>query len=252
MARADKSRRGKGKPSKHGELRSGPVAGTAFVDGVTFARKGVQYANVDGIAIFEGDIVLGKVKDLKQAEADGRQPMPESIGITGQQFRWPNGVVGLRHRSRPSQPAARHHRDRPLGGQHADPLPAAHPGERGAESQLRPLRLGRRLLLAGRNGGRAAGHHARPELQRRQRDPRDRPLGRPLARAEPRGPRHLRADRVRQHRPGDAAQLPAAHHRRRRPGRPTTTARSCTTRRRRSRSTARRRSSRARRCRREW
>jgi hypothetical protein len=93
MARADKSRRGKGKPSKHGELRSGPVAGTAFVDGVTFARKGVQYANVDGVAIFEGDIVLGKVKDLKQAEAAGGGSMPESLGITGQQFRWPNGVV---------------------------------------------------------------------------------------------------------------------------------------------------------------
>jgi Astacin (Peptidase family M12A) len=93
MARADKSRRGKGKPSKHGELRSGPVAGTAFVDGVTFARKGVQYANVDGVAIFEGDIVLGKVKDLKQAEAAGGGATPESLGITGQQFRWPNGVV---------------------------------------------------------------------------------------------------------------------------------------------------------------
>jgi len=93
MARADKSRRGKGKPSQHGELRSGPVAGTAFVDGVTFARKGVQYANVDGVAIFEGDIVLGKVKDLKRAEAAGGGATPESIGITGQQFRWPNAVV---------------------------------------------------------------------------------------------------------------------------------------------------------------
>src|SRR5262245_65707287 len=90
-ARAGKGR-GKGKAPKHGEQRSGPVAGTAFIDGVTFARKGVQYANVDGVAIFEGDIVLGSVKDLKRAEAAGAAT-PESLGITGQQFRWPNGVV---------------------------------------------------------------------------------------------------------------------------------------------------------------
>jgi Astacin (Peptidase family M12A) len=86
------SRRRKIEGSKHGEQRSGPVAGTAFVDGVTFARKGLQYANVDGVAMFEGDIVLGKVEDVRQAEATGGTPL-ESVGITGQQFRWPNGVV---------------------------------------------------------------------------------------------------------------------------------------------------------------
>ena len=85
--------RQEGEASKHGELRSGPVAGTAFVDGVTFARKGVQYADVDGVAMFEGDIVLGTIEDVQRAEAAGGAPLPESVGITGQQFRWPNAVV---------------------------------------------------------------------------------------------------------------------------------------------------------------
>ena len=79
------------KPSVHGELRSGPIAGTALIDGVTFAQKPVLYAEVDGQAIFEGDIVLGAVQDLQQQKTQGLEP--RSIGITGAQFRWPNAQV---------------------------------------------------------------------------------------------------------------------------------------------------------------
>ncbi len=75
----------------HGELRSGPIAGTALIDGATFSQKPVLYAEVDGQAIFEGDIVLGTVKDLQQAQTPGLAP--RSIGITGSQFRWPNAQV---------------------------------------------------------------------------------------------------------------------------------------------------------------
>ena len=76
------------------EFRSGPVAGTAYVQGVTFGRKGLQYAVVDGLAMFEGDIVLGTAGDV-QAEADaGAGNLPQfSVGITGQQFRWPNATI---------------------------------------------------------------------------------------------------------------------------------------------------------------
>ncbi|HEY6374028.1 MAG TPA: Dot/Icm T4SS effector Zinc-dependent metalloprotease LegP [Edaphobacter sp.] len=80
-----------GKPTVHGELRSGPIAGTALIDGATFTQKPVLYAAVDGQAIFEGDIVLGTVKDLQQAQTPGLAP--RSIGITGAQFRWPNAQV---------------------------------------------------------------------------------------------------------------------------------------------------------------
>jgi hypothetical protein len=33
-----------------GEFPSGPVAGTALYDGVTFIQKGLQYANIEGMA----------------------------------------------------------------------------------------------------------------------------------------------------------------------------------------------------------
>ncbi|WP_405593984.1 M12 family metallopeptidase [Streptomyces sp. NBC_01410] len=67
------------------QLRSGPVAGTALVDG-----KRLQYADVDGTAIVEGDIVLGTVQEMKARAA---KPGLKSIGIPGQQRRWPNATV---------------------------------------------------------------------------------------------------------------------------------------------------------------
>lgn len=79
------------KPTVSGEFRSGPIAGTAFVNGATFSQKSVLYANVDGEAIFEGDIVLGSVQALQQGAS--RDIAQRSIGITGSQFRWPNAVV---------------------------------------------------------------------------------------------------------------------------------------------------------------
>jgi hypothetical protein len=74
-----------------GEFRSGPIAGTALLTGVTFTRRPVLYAEVDGEAVFEGDIILGPA-DLVRAASDAG-PGLESIGITGSQFRWPNATV---------------------------------------------------------------------------------------------------------------------------------------------------------------
>ena len=71
------------------ECRSGPIFGSARVNGATFFGKWLHYADVDGLAMFEGDIVLGSTADL-QAD-DGSGPVEFSVGITGQQFRWPNG-----------------------------------------------------------------------------------------------------------------------------------------------------------------
>jgi hypothetical protein len=79
--------------SNAGEFPSAPVAGTALYDGVTFRRKGLQYAEMDGLAIFEGDIVLGSVEEIEAAA----QPPPEGVefgvAISGQQFRWPNATI---------------------------------------------------------------------------------------------------------------------------------------------------------------
>lgn len=78
--------------SPHGEQRSGPVAGTALVSGATFKNKGLQYAEVEGEALFEGDIVLGPAQAVSDAASSGGRPL-ESVGITGPQFRWPNATI---------------------------------------------------------------------------------------------------------------------------------------------------------------
>ena len=78
-----------------GEFRGkGPVR-TALIRGNTFAVKAVQYVELEGLAIFEGDIVLGTVdevtqmSDMLRAERAGG-PVAQGVAITGAQFRWPN------------------------------------------------------------------------------------------------------------------------------------------------------------------
>ena len=79
------------------ECRSGPLAGTAFVGlrGLNNTTgKWLHYADVDGQAMFEGDIVLGSMADM-QADESGNLVL-FSVGITspdGVQFRWANGRV---------------------------------------------------------------------------------------------------------------------------------------------------------------
>jgi hypothetical protein len=90
-----KSPRGGTSPTRasddRGELRSGPIAGTALFTSPTVGRRWLNYAAVDGRAIFEGDIVLGKLQDMT-ADAAGN-PVLMSVGITGAQFRWPQGRI---------------------------------------------------------------------------------------------------------------------------------------------------------------
>jgi hypothetical protein len=70
---------------------------TAIVDGQTFRGKAVQYADVNGWAMFEGDICLGRTEDVRRAtearQADEAGNVAFGVVITGQQFRWPDGVV---------------------------------------------------------------------------------------------------------------------------------------------------------------
>ncbi len=46
------------------------------------------FTDVDGLALFEGDIVLGTVDEVRLAISEGR-----GIGVTGPRFHWPGGVV---------------------------------------------------------------------------------------------------------------------------------------------------------------
>ncbi|MFD7874408.1 M12 family metallopeptidase [Streptomyces sp. NPDC059766] len=92
--RTGASARGRGGREADCERRSGPVAGTAILRGATFRAKGLQYADVDGQAIYEGDIVLGAVAELRDTTPTADDEMiAHAVGITGQDVRWPDATV---------------------------------------------------------------------------------------------------------------------------------------------------------------
>lgn len=82
---------GGGEKQSNGELQSGSDVRTGIIQLKT-GRKAVQYAVVDGLAIFEGDIILGTVEEVEQQTAAARQGagLAEAVAITGAQFRWAN------------------------------------------------------------------------------------------------------------------------------------------------------------------
>ena len=71
----------------------GPVK-TAVIRGNSFAAKAVQYVEIDGLAIFEGDIVLGTAEEMEQRSeelrAEASTGVAHAVLISGAQFRWPN------------------------------------------------------------------------------------------------------------------------------------------------------------------
>jgi hypothetical protein len=87
-----------GAAKSEGEHQFSDEVATAFVDGLTFRSKAVQYAVVDGMALVEGDINLGAVEDVVERTEMRRHEMtggPVAAGVTipGSQFRWPNCTV---------------------------------------------------------------------------------------------------------------------------------------------------------------
>jgi hypothetical protein len=95
-----------------GEFQSSDDVRTGFISGNTFSRKEVKFSLVDGLAIFEGDIILGTVEELTQQDTEGTEGAEhddpgngevvlinprgldtEAIGITGLKYRWPRAVI---------------------------------------------------------------------------------------------------------------------------------------------------------------
>ena len=74
-----------------------PETGTGLIPGNTFHAKEVQFFIENGLAIFEGDIVLGTVEEVaaqtQQLQDELSGAAPSAVVISGDQFRWPNGVV---------------------------------------------------------------------------------------------------------------------------------------------------------------
>ena len=99
------------------EIQASDEVRTAIISGVTFGTKAVQYAVVDGRAIFEGDIDLGSVEELEKSNDAMRGLTIEEAVV---HLRQPVPVArrrrALRHRPGDARPAAGARRDRALGG----------------------------------------------------------------------------------------------------------------------------------------
>ena len=66
------------------ESKGGGDIRRAYINGETFQGKEVYFENVDGLGIFEGDIILGNTSSI-----DADSPVSESVVISGDGFRWP-------------------------------------------------------------------------------------------------------------------------------------------------------------------
>ena len=82
-------------------MLSGEKVFTGFISGLTFKNKPVQYTVVDGLAMFEGDIVLGtaeemaaRTKAILAGEAGTEHDdLEKGVAISGAQYRWPNALM---------------------------------------------------------------------------------------------------------------------------------------------------------------
>lgn len=78
------------------EHRGAPQMGTAVIAGSTFVNRSVVYYEVEGVAIVEGDICLGRVEDVKRATDTARQMLADSsqiafgVGLPPGVRRWTN------------------------------------------------------------------------------------------------------------------------------------------------------------------
>jgi hypothetical protein len=77
--------------SELGWFRPGKVTRKAFVDGATFDGKEVEYSVLDGLAVFEGDIVLGTDEEMKKPPKE--RAADRGLVIVGMKYRWPGGYV---------------------------------------------------------------------------------------------------------------------------------------------------------------
>lgn len=83
----------------NGEFRVSEEMQSGYITGMSFTNQAIQYAVIDGQAVFEGDILLGSAEALQQAkQAVENPPVDEETGerglvITGARYRWPNGLI---------------------------------------------------------------------------------------------------------------------------------------------------------------
>ena len=82
-------------PAGKGEFRSTTEPKQGFIKGETLPPTEVQVSDIDGEAIFEGDIILGTTSQLEQS-AKTRTAVDlaaKGVAITGSSYRWPKATV---------------------------------------------------------------------------------------------------------------------------------------------------------------
>jgi hypothetical protein len=96
-AASKKAAKKKGGDFQGEHLENNDVRST-YISGQTFGLKEVRYSAINGDAIFEGDIVLGSVKEMELIKDQVQNPPADvefSVIVTPQ-FRWPNGIIFFR------------------------------------------------------------------------------------------------------------------------------------------------------------
>jgi hypothetical protein len=82
---------------KSGEMISSAQTAHSYITGNTFSLKKIEYAKVGDLAIFEGDIILGTIAEMeavrRSVESERPEGTVEAVVLTGNQFRWPGGVI---------------------------------------------------------------------------------------------------------------------------------------------------------------
>jgi hypothetical protein len=108
---------GSGTPPKgsvvvgQGEFRGSDDRRTGYITGISaFRVRRVQYSVVNGVATFEGDIMLGPVEKVEKGKAAADTsgilrdlpvggapraagPLQQAVAIVGERYRWPKGIV---------------------------------------------------------------------------------------------------------------------------------------------------------------
>jgi hypothetical protein len=71
------------------------IVRTTLVSGRNLPATRLEYAVIEGLAVFEGDIVIGTARVAEEANDDAEDDDPGTRGIviTGDKFRWPEGKI---------------------------------------------------------------------------------------------------------------------------------------------------------------
>jgi hypothetical protein len=86
-----------------GWFRSSDRQGKALIHFDGDEAKELVYGELDGMAIFEGDIALGTLESINYAR-DQHEYIPQGIARKGDEFRWPDGVIPYQIKTNFPQP----------------------------------------------------------------------------------------------------------------------------------------------------